>query len=78
MNLNTSPTTIKMIWNSAPTNCSQMFFCLSNLLEVDLSNYDTSQVVDMNQMFYGCSSLTSINFRGVKTSRVTNMNQMFA
>ena len=77
LNLNTSPTTIKIIWYSSPTTCNRMFADLSNLLYVDLSNFDSSQVDNMNQMFAACISLTSINFNGFDTSSVTRMYQMF-
>ena len=71
LNLNTSPTTIKIIWDSAPTTCNRLFADFSNLLYADFSNFDSSQVDNMNQMFAGCTSLTSINFNGLDTSSVT-------
>ena len=77
LNLNTSPTTIKIIWDSAPTTCNRLFADFSNLLYADFSNFDSSQVDNMNQMFAGCTSLTSINFNGLDTSSVTRMYQMF-
>ena len=78
LSLDNSPTTIKLIWNSALTTCKQMFFCISNILEIDFSYFDSSKVTTMDQMFFRCSGLTSINFSNMKTSLVTDMHQMFA
>ena len=49
-----------------------------NIEEVDLSNLDTSKVVDMGSLFYGCSSLKSINVDNIDTSNVENMRSLFA
>ena len=44
----------------------------------DLSNIDTSQVIDMSWMFYGCNSLISLpNISKWNTSNVTKMDNMF-
>ncbi len=48
-----------------------MFSGCNNIIEMDLSKFDTSQVDIMTDMFLGCSSLTSINLSNIKTSRVT-------
>ena len=50
---------------------------IKNILELDLSNFDTSQVTNMGCMFYGMSSLTSLNLSNFDTSKVTNMSDMF-
>ena len=50
---------------------------IKNILELDLSNFDTSQVTNMGYMFYGMSSLTSLNLSNFDTSKVTNMSDMF-
>ncbi|MCM1128198.1 MAG: BspA family leucine-rich repeat surface protein [Lachnospiraceae bacterium] len=47
------------------------------LLNVDLSNFDTSQVTDMGGMFYDCSSLTNLDVSNFDTSQVTDMGGMF-
>ena len=50
---------------------------IKNSLEIDLSNFDTSQVTNMSSMFYGMHILTSLNLSNFDTSKVTNMNLMF-
>ncbi|MCM1553816.1 MAG: BspA family leucine-rich repeat surface protein, partial [Butyrivibrio sp.] len=54
-----------------------MFNGCSNLESLDLSGFDTSNVLNMTHMFCGCSSLTSIDLSGLDTSNVTNMCSMF-
>lgn len=62
----------------ANSNCKKMFLHFSSLTSLDLSNFDTSKVTDMNSMFYYCTSLTSI--RGIEnfdTSKVADIGFMF-
>ena len=50
---------------------------IRNILEIDLSNFDTSEVTNMGGMFYGMSNLTTLNVSHFDTSEVTNMGGMF-
>ena len=50
---------------------------IKNILEIDLSRFDTSKVINMSFMFYGMSNLTSLNLSSFDTSKVTNMKDMF-
>ena len=62
---------------------NEMFFSKSdeqkikNILEIDLSNFDTSEVTNMSNMFYGMSNLTTLNLSNFDTSKVTDMSLMF-
>ena len=62
---------------------SKMFYSepyvqkIRNVLEIDLSNFDTSKVTNMSNMFLGMSNLTSLNLSNFDTSQVTNMAGMF-
>ena len=66
------------------TNSSLMFYPgddeqkIKNILDVDLSNFDTSQVTNMHAMFYGMSKLAILNLSNFNTSQVTDMGGMFA
>ena len=42
-----------------------------------ISDFDTSQVTDMQSMFNGCSNLTSLDLSHFNTSKVQFMNKMF-
>lgn len=44
---------------------------------LDLSNYDTSEMTNMNYMFKECANLTSLDISSFDTSNITNMAQMF-
>ena len=50
---------------------------IRNVLEIDLSNFDTSQVMNMSRMFYGMEKLTTLNLSNFDTSKVTDMGRMF-
>ena len=73
---------ISLIWDPRLTSfksLTKMFYNMSNILEVDLSNFDSSNVERMDYMFYNCTSLTSINFNNkFKTNNVNNMHSMFS
>lgn len=65
------------------TNSSMMFFSgeseqkIKNILELDLSNFDTSKVANMSHMFNGMRNLTTLNLSNFNTSNVTDMGGMF-
>ena len=50
---------------------------IKNILELDLSNFDTSKVTNMNSMFSYMYSLTTLNLSNFNTSQVTSMSEMF-
>ena len=54
-----------------------MFYWISNLTSLDLSNFDTSKVTNMQGMFEHMSNLTTLNLSNFNTSKVTDMNSMF-
>ncbi len=62
---------------------SKMFFSgsdgrkIENILEIDLSSFDTSKVTNMRGMFYNLSNLTLLDLSNFDTSKVTNMSFMF-
>ena len=49
----------------------------SVLEDLNLSIFNTSNVINMNFMFYMCKSLTSLDLSSFNTSKVTNMESMF-
>ena len=76
-NLNKNENIIKMVWNSSITTCSGMFCQLSNILDIDLTKFDSSMITETDNMFSDCYSLTSINLNNFNTSKVNNMFNMF-
>ena len=54
-----------------------MFKDLDKIIEIDLSNLDTSKVKNMASMFEQCSNLEKISFGNINTSSVENMRRLF-
>ena len=76
-NLNETENLIELIWDDNITNCQYMFYRCTNITEIDLSNFNTSQVNDMKSMFRGCSKLISLYLSDFNTSQVIDMADMF-
>jgi len=56
---------------------SLLFEILSEVVEIDLSAFDTSKVTNMSKMFAWDKKLTNLNVSNFDTSNVTDMNMMF-
>ena len=54
-----------------------MFSCCYSLVSIDLSSFDTSNVLNMQSMFSGCNSLVSLDLSNFNTSKVERMGSMF-
>ena len=70
--------TIILKFDISLKNCSNMFDGCSNIISIDLSNFDTTNTTKMNKMFSKCKSLKSIS--GISewnTSNVITMYCMF-
>jgi surface protein len=51
-----------------------MFANCSSLIELDLSNFDTSKVEDMKIMFQGCTALTNLNISNFNLNKTTDFH----
>ena len=69
---------VELIFEDDINNCEFMFFRCTEITEINLSNFKTSQVTSMYDMFAYCSSLTSINLSNIDTSKVESMSSIFA
>lgn len=49
----------------------------AELRTLDLSNFGTYNMTDMQRMFYGCKNLASLDLSNFDTRKVTNMRDMF-
>ena len=54
-----------------------MFCGCQNLSSLDLSNFNTANVMEMGNMFYNCSTLTSLDLSNFNTEKVESMMGMF-
>ena len=75
--LNQTDNFVELIWDDNITDCTYMFHGCYNITEINLSNFNTSQVTCMFSMFEDCSSLTSLDLSNLDTSQVTEMYGMF-
>ena len=63
---------------------SNFIFCsywgtpeLKEILDIDVSGFDTSMVENMEEMFYGLSKIKTIDVSNFDTSKATNMDSVF-
>ena len=70
--------TVKLVWSNPINYCKNMFLGCFNITEIDLSNFDASNVEIMWSMFDGCSRLSSLNLLNFNTSKVRDMCAMFS
>ena len=54
-----------------------LFYHCSNLTVLDVTNFNTGNVINMDGMFRYCSNLTSLNVTNFNTEKVWNMDYMF-
>ena len=78
VNLNKSNNTIIMRWDSLLNSTKSMFDHVYNIIEVDLSYFNSSKVTTMEKMFLDCIDLQKVKINGYfNTSSVNNMKFMF-
>ena len=56
---------------------SNMFDGIINIAEIDLSNFDSSNVMSMHSMFTYCANLKKITFGNINTCLVQNIEKLF-
>ena len=69
---------VRIIWNISMNTTNSMFSDCENIIELDLSKFNTSDIKNMCEMFSYCTSLTSINLSNIDTSKVTRMDNLFS
>jgi len=68
---------VTLIFSEPVKSCHSMFKGFTDLIEINLSNFDASHVTTMYWMFLYCSNLEKITFGNINTSSVTSMRAMF-
>lgn len=61
-----------------PISLAYWFFQFDELKTLNLNNFNTSDVTNMEGVFYFCQKLESIDVSNFNTQKVTNMKRMFA
>ena len=75
---NKSDNLVELIWDDNIKSFYYMFYECKNITEINLSNFDASQITNMGRIFSFCSSSTSIDLSNFNTSKVQYMNGMFS
>ena len=57
---------------------SRLFSLISQLIEIDLSNFNSQKVKSMQSLFSTSRNLKKINFKNFNTNKVTDMKDMFS
>ena len=58
-------------------SCKEMFSNCKNIISIDLSFFDSSEITNTSHMFINCINLEKIDFSSFDTKNVTDMNNMF-
>ena len=67
---------IKIIFKINITNMSFMFYECSRITNMDFTNFDTKNAINMSYMFYGCR-VENLDLSSFDTKNVTNISYMF-
>ena len=68
---------VSIIFDNEINTCAYMFSDLNNIKEIDLSNFNTSLVINMSSMFMNCNQLEKINLWNINTTLVQDMGSLF-
>ena len=68
---------IKLIININITDAKYMFYKCENIIDINMSKFNTKNIISMKGMFYDCSHLQSIDLSSFNTENVINMSLMF-
>ena len=68
---------VTLKFNTLIDSCYDMFFEMVDIIEIDLSNFDTPNLKNMQSMFNGCNKLEKITFGNINTAQVNNMYKLF-
>ena len=68
---------IVLIFSSKLKNCQCMFMDCTEIESIDLSSFDSKEVLDMSYMFHNCTNLANINLKYLNIEKVSNMSNMF-
>ena len=68
---------IEISWNEPLYSFQCLFYTCSEINEIDLTEYDTTDIRSMKAMFLQCSSLTSVKFGKHQTNNVEDLSSMF-
>ena len=68
--LNQENNLVKLVWYIPINDSMRMFDGCSDIIEINLTNFDSSLITRTSYMFKDCSSLTSIDFTNFNISKL--------
>ena len=68
---------IKIIFNKKLCSCAGLFYYCKNMIQIDLSNFNCSNILSCYGMFYECRNIKEINLGKIDFSLVTDFSYMF-
>ena len=74
---NQSDNLVELIWEDKISSCHNMFLRCDAIYEIDLSEFDSSNIDNIQSMFNRCTSLVSLNLNNFNTSKVKTMYKLF-
>ena len=75
--LNRGINNVTLIWDHKKEKYSKLFKNIDSIIEINFTNFDTSEITLMSGMFINCANLKKIIFNSFNTSLVNNMSSMF-
>ena len=77
VNVENNGSIITLEWDNAITTSDNMFESCNDIIEIDMTNFNTSLVKTMKNTFERCYNLKSINLKFLDTSNVKSFEYMF-
>ena len=77
INIDTSGSIVKLIWNNPLNSIIHLFSECSNITEIKFLNFDTSSIIHMGDLFQECYSLTSVDVSNLNINNVNFIRYMF-
>ena len=68
---------ITLIWHNLLRHSTCMFRDCTSITEIDLSNFDDSELIHMHYMFLDCHSLKKIEMSNIKANKVNDAGFLF-
>ena len=68
---------LTLIFKNSLESLDYIFYSSECIIDIDLTNFDSSEIISMNGMFLNCINLNKIIFNNFDTSSVIEMNSMF-
>ena len=69
---------IKLKFKNRLKDCSYMFVGCEKIIQINLNNFFTEEVINMKRMFNGCENLKYLYLYSFNTNNVTDMSYMFS